>query len=83
MTRRYQPGYPPVNLEPNVRAWLAEELRRIANAVDPLSAVPVLDVEPDKPTKGLLVWAVGSNWDPGAGEGLYVYNQSGTWDKVN
>jgi len=32
----------------------------------------------DKPRDGILVYADGTNWDPGNGEGLYQY-QSGFW----
>lgn len=79
---RYQPSQVPFA---SLRAWLADELRRISNAIGPaeyLQLTPI-DVEPAKPSKGMLVWAVGTDWDPGSGQGLYVYNQSGTWDKVN
>ncbi len=81
----YQPGPPPLEVTAKLRAYLAEELRRIANAIGTsqwLQLVPI-DKEPARPGKGMLVWAVGVNWDPGAGQGLYVYNESGTWDKVN
>lgn len=80
---KYTPGSPPEPSRPGFRAWLAEELRRIANAISGPLQAPELDVEPEKPRKGMLVWAVGGNWDPGAGEGLYVYNQSGTWQRLN
>lgn len=84
MTGRYQPGSPPVG--PNaLPVWLSDELRRISNAIGALEYFQLtpIDVEPAKPSKGMLVWAVGANWNPGAGEGMYVYNESGTWDKVN
>jgi hypothetical protein len=79
---KYQPGNPP---DRELRSWLADELRRISNAIGAAEFVQLtpIDVEPAKPSKGMVVWAVGVNWNPGAGEGLYVYNQAGTWDKVN
>lgn len=82
---KYNPGNIPLSVPQALRAWLAQELRSIANAIGPLEFVQAtpIDVEPDKPRKGMVVWAVGSNWDPGAGQGLYVYNEAGTWDKVN
>jgi hypothetical protein len=82
MSFRYQPSAPP---EKELRAWLADELRRISNAIgvaEFLQLAPI-DVEPARPSKGMVVWAVGSNWNPGAGQGMYVYNAAGTWDKVN
>lgn len=82
---RYTPGIVPASLPAALRAWLADELRRIANAIGGGEFVQLdpIDAAPEKPRKGMMVWAVGSNWDPGAGQGLYVYNESGTWDKVN
>lgn len=82
----YHPGpVPSKDVPPSLRAWLYEELHRVSTAINSqkfLQLAPI-DVEPTKPGKGMLVWAVGVNWDPGSGEGLYVYNESGTWDKVN
>ncbi len=82
MAFKYQPSSPP---EKDQRSWLADELRRISNAIgaSEYHQLTPIDVEPGKPSKGMVVWAVGSNWNPGAGEGMYVYNESGTWDKVN
>ena len=34
-------------------------------------------VEPDKPRLGLLVFADGTDWNPGSGAGLYVYKAAG------
>lgn len=31
---------------------------------------------------GTLAYANGTDWDPGSGEGLYLYNSGGTWTKV-
>lgn len=36
---------------------------------------------PERPQEGMIVKADGTNWDPGAGAGIYVY-QSGTWVKL-
>jgi hypothetical protein len=79
---KYQPGQVP---ERDLRAWLMDELRRISNAIGPSEYLQLspIDEEPERPSKGMVVWAVGVAWNPGAGEGLYVYNEAGTWDKVN
>ena len=37
--------------------------------------------EPEKPHEGLLVGADGTNWNPGAGEGVYCY-YAGTWNRL-
>lgn len=82
MTFKYQPGTPP---ERDLRAWLYDELRKVSNAIGAAEFLQLqpLAAEPAKPSKAMLVWANGADWDPGAGEGLYVYNELGTWDKVN
>lgn len=41
----------------------------------------VQHAEIEKPRVGILVYADGTDWDPGSGEGLYVY-KSGGWTFV-
>jgi hypothetical protein len=36
----------------------------------------VLNAEPDKPQVGQIVFADGTNWNPGSGRGLYYYDSS-------
>lgn len=81
---KYAPRSPPMDLK-TLQAWLSDELRRVSNAIgsgESLQLMPI-DNEPERPSKGMLVWAVGVNWNPGAGEGLYVYDQTNSWVKVN
>lgn len=40
-----------------------------------------LDVAPVKPFEGLTVGADGTNWNPGAGKGIYTY-YSASWNKL-
>ena len=82
---RYEPTTAPLSLGSAARAWLSDELRRIANVIGQPGYLQLdpIDVEPQRPSKGMIVWAVGVNWDPGAGQGLYVYNEAGAWDRVN
>jgi len=35
----------------------------------------------DRPEDGMVVYADGTNWDPGSGEGIYAYYNS-TWNKL-
>jgi hypothetical protein len=42
----------------------------------------VLSVAPDKPREGLVVYADGTNWNPGGGAGLYEY-AGGVWRRLN
>lgn len=49
---------------------------------DKVLIIPVSDVEPARPRDGMLVYADGTNWDPGAGEGIYAYFGS-TWNSLH
>ena len=46
-----------------------------ARGLTELRLVP-LHVEPYRPRVGSLVYADGTDWDPGSGEGVYVYTGS-------
>lgn len=41
----------------------------------------VLNVAPTRPREGLVVFADGTNWNPGSGKGVYVYASS-AWVKL-
>lgn len=62
--------------------WMEDELERFANDQNEnLQAVdlrPVF-VAPLRPRTGMLVYADGTRWDPGRGEGVYSYKSDGTW----
>jgi len=36
---------------------------------------------PSNPQEGMVVWADGTNWNPGSGAGLYEY-RGGSWQKL-
>lgn len=62
------------------------ELQRIAATFDQLAGGIVLTPATAEPTKLkplMLVYADGSNWDPGSGEGVYVRNlANAAWVKL-
>lgn len=72
---------------PQDAARLPEYLRRqfelIAAHLDMVSGVQLeeLHVEPLKPRSGKIVLADGTDWDPGAGQGVYAY-YAGAWNKL-
>lgn len=76
---RYTPAPVPEGLPPAAAQYLREELQRIALAlagIDNLGLVQK-NAEPDKYGDGLVVYADGTNWNPGSGEGLYArYNSA-------
>ena len=48
---------------------LAQELR----ATQPSILLDRLNVAPSKPRNGMVVFADGTNWNPGSGQGFYGY----------
>lgn len=62
-------------LEEGLRRYFQDELQRIEIAIASLAnaAIQVTEDEPDNPIKGMVRYAV-SPWNPGSGDGLYVYN---------
>jgi hypothetical protein len=83
----YQPLAAPAINDPiaqELLRYISRELQRVADAMQESEQfVPftVLHVEPKKLKEGMLVFADGTNWDPGSGRGLYLYND-GAWGQV-
>lgn len=75
----YRPNVPPRDPS-ELPGFLEEELRKIANAFTEQDRIymRVLHEEPIRPREGQLVWADGTDWDPGAGAGPYAYI-GGVW----
>jgi len=88
---RYVPRSIP-NLSQNspfdsLREFLSSELKNIANMQFGISnfemiQLKVLTSAPHNPVHGLIVYADGTSWNPGSGEGVYRYNSGGTWSFV-
>ena len=79
---KYFPKRTPQEYSPE---YLADELQKISFAIDQLSIgqFDVQYVAPDKPRQGRVAYASGgSGWDPGSGEGLYLYTSGGSWVKL-
>lgn len=64
-------------------AWVQREHEKIALVLETALArkVEFLNVAPKKPREGMIRGADGTNWNPGAGKGVYAY-YSGTWNKL-
>lgn len=74
---------PPVESLEALRAYVEEELRSIAREMSETVAVdlrPVF-VAPTRPRNGMIVYADGTTWNPGAGEGVYA-RENGVWVKL-
>lgn len=63
--------------------FLEGELARIWTAVSVLAAghMAKTHVAPEKPRDGDIRYADGTDWDPGTGEGAYIYYNA-TWNKM-
>jgi len=82
MADLYQPGIIPDTYDP---VALFDELSRIAAALSELE-VPRINlvpqgVEPTKYQEGDIVYANGTDWNPGSGAGLYERTSS-AWNKL-
>ena len=74
----YTPGNIPDN-PAQLALVLREELQRIAEVLNTVATgqVQVLYNAPEKPRTGLY-FADGVHWNPGAGRGLYLYDEAGS-----
>lgn len=79
---RYVPDVPPK--DPAFLAdYLLREFDKMAGVLNALAdgQIDETTVAPAKPRTGMLRLADGTNWNPGAGAGLYLY-QGGAWTKL-
>lgn len=63
--------------------WTQLELERLSRSLQETIALDLRPVhrEPDKPREGMIVYADGTDWNPGAGKGSYEY-QGAAWVKL-
>lgn len=76
--------FPPVNTLDELRMAVErafEELMRQNSELKSLELRPLYR-EPARPRPGMIVSADGVEWDPGSGEGTYMYTSGGTWVKL-
>jgi hypothetical protein len=74
----YVPEAPPQHPE-STGVYFQRELYRIGNILGDLSeySLGVTNTAPTKASVGQIAYADGTNWNPGSGEGLYVYKSTG------
>jgi hypothetical protein len=70
VSHTYQPSE---NLSPELREESAR-LARSLNDAQPEVRLKVLHAEPQRTFPGMQVYADGTDWNPGSGEGVYVRN---------
>lgn len=59
--------------------YTEDEFGSLARSLQATEARQVLFVAPPKPRTGLIVYADGTHWNPGSGEGAYFYKSTATW----
>ena len=79
---RYEPGPLPDNSE-DLGIYVVTELKRLGNILFNQSVMRLeeTNTEPPKPRDGDIRYADGSNWNPGAGTGIYWVDGS-SWNKL-
>jgi hypothetical protein len=77
----YVPSRPPqLQTLADLQKWVEEELQAIARDQGETIALELrpIFVAPAKPREGMIIYADGTSFNPGAGEGPYVY-KNGNW----
>lgn len=80
----YQPpNIPNVSSQEDLMRWVVDEFKKVAEAASETTALDLRPVhaEPLRPREGMIVFADGTNWDPGAGIGVYSFI-NGAWSKL-
>ena len=79
----YSPNIPPDDKEEFTRYTYDELTKLNDNIVNGQESFKLdeLNAAPPRPRNGLVVYADGTNWNPGSGEGFYGY-VNGAWVKL-
>ena len=80
---RYDPGPLPEDVG-DLGNYLVTELKRIGNIFfnQATFRLECMHVERTRPRKADIRYADGTDLNPGAGEGIYFFNGSGTWTQL-
>jgi hypothetical protein len=77
----YTPDAVPNNVPSALKAWLADQLRRIAGELNQGVFATPIGVAPARPRNGMIVYAI-DPWATSLGaEGFYGY-EDGNWEKL-
>ena len=79
----YSPQPTPATIQREAQQYLAQEFRKLKDTLDvvEVQTFDQLAAEPERLADGMLAYADGSNWNPGAGEGLYM-RRAGAWTQA-
>jgi hypothetical protein len=78
---RYSPSHVPDVGNPTLQEWIRRELQSVMAGFESTNDFEVLHAAPQKVKEGMVRYADGTDWNPGAGKGLYVYNGT-AWTKL-
>ena len=77
------PNVPKFDKLEDLIIWLDLEFRRLSNVINRNIDQPYdpVGVNFDKFVDGMIIYADGTNFDPGSGRGLYLRNNN-AWEKL-
>lgn len=80
---RYTPNPVPEDPE-DLPQYLLQEFTKLQGALEetPVTFIEIKNVVPERIKQGDIVYADGTNFDPGSGEGIYFRNAAGSWVKL-
>lgn len=80
---RFNPAEPPA-VPAELPKYLHNTMLEIRAVLELLrdGHMDVVFEAPTKPTQGDIRYADGTSWDPGSGEGIYLYDSGGSWVKL-
>ncbi len=78
---KYAPSAVPDLGNAALQEWLRRELRALQGGFESVNDLDVLHAPPEKVKEGMIRYADGTDWNPGAGKGVYAYNGT-TWTKL-
>lgn len=59
--------------------YVEAEFGEVASAIQNPDPMKIYYAVPPKPRQGLVVYADGTRWNPGSGEGVYRYGGDALW----
>ncbi len=80
---KYSPN--PVPSDPkDLPRYIFEEFLKLQGALEenPTTFIEVKNTTPSRKKQGDIVYADGTNFDPGSGEGIYFVNAAGNYTKL-
>jgi|TARA_R100000278_G_C5455814_1_gene159076 hypothetical protein len=80
---KYSPNPVPSDPE-DLPRYIFEELLKLQGALEenPTTFIEVKNATPGRKKQGDIVYADGTNFDPGSGEGIYFVNAAGNYTKL-